>query len=268
MILRLELFPIRKDVSSNQEIIELKKKVNELQINLNYFNNFYLNTNIIEPVNLLDNKLMCFSDYELHDIELVMFYEKNKIVWLFDIIVKDNKKIYSTINSMREIEKKFIEENKNLSIDDNFIVKNIFSTWRSQGDVLYYKYNKQLFSKIRNHKIINKNNNFMTEEFQELQNECIIFYNLDFTENIEQLLFLPDTIKRLVFVRCNISKLKLSDKLSSISSIEFYISNINNIDNLSKNKFTQTIDIKLFFTPIQQLNKSLFSSNFTFSDQN
>jgi hypothetical protein len=275
LTLKFELYHIRQDISSNQEIITLKKKVNDLQIKLNkysFLDNFYFDSNIIEPVSLLDDNTICFSDNNMNYIALNMFYKIKhvnnntcegyilNIINQENILLLDYSNIHFATKLLNNIQANMYYINTTSSLI-NFINKidiNVLNNITKE-----YTVN----SEIKNYRILDKSNNFMNENFMELKNKCIIFCNLDFTKNIDQLLFLPKTIQRLVFVDCKIDKLILCNSFKQLNSIEFYGCKVTNIDNLAKNNIKQKFTVTLFFTPITPLNKSLFSSNFNFIEE-
>jgi hypothetical protein len=63
--LQLLFHPVRKDISVNQEVIDLKKYVRKLE---NKFKGFHFNNNLSQPLSYHNNGSMIFSDIDLNTI--------------------------------------------------------------------------------------------------------------------------------------------------------------------------------------------------------
>jgi hypothetical protein len=221
--LKLDIFPIRKDLSTNAEIIELKKNINNFEkkisilentINLFNIHNFIFNDNLLIPINLSYKDPLCLSKINLLNINL--FY-------------------ISTIANHVEL-----INNKNKS-------KISYSDFQS---------NSISRLSLNSYKLLNYNiNNFNNfSKFKLLQSEYIIFYEINITD--EMLNNLNNNITKLIFVKCLINVENLYN--NNIINIHFYKCIIKNIDGF---KIINTeSNINFYSTPNDNINKSLFSS--------
>ena len=221
--LKLDIFPIRKDLSTNAEIIELKKKINNFEnkisilentINLFNIHNFIFNDNLLIPINLSYKDPLCLSKINLLNINL--FY-------------------ISTVGNHVEL-----INNKNNS------------------NISYSEFQSNSVSRLslNSYKLLNYNiNNFNNfSKFKLLQSEYIIFYEINITD--EMLNNLNKDIVKLIFVECLINVDNLYN--NNINNICFFKCTIKNIDGFKI--INKDANMYFYSTPSDNINKSLFSS--------
>jgi hypothetical protein len=223
----LDIYPIRKDLSTNTEIIELKKKVNKLE---NIISNFYDHTNFIfdnssiMPLNLSYTQPLCFSNLDNLMLNILVGYHQN-ISSHYGFPFKD---IYST---------------------DTINMSNYKSPTPNGSEYTFQYYNKN--------KIVNYNIKILANKLyllKKLKVSQLIFYNINFEINDTVLEHLQTPI--LFFINCTINFTK--NIKTTFTKIYFYSCTIKTIDGLSNNKTSSTIEIagRTF-----SLNTSLFPSN-------
>ena len=229
--LKLDIFPIRKDLSTNTEIITLKKKISILEntINMINFNNFIFNDNLLIPINLSYKGPICLSKINLLNINL-FYLDNNSNVYLIN--------------------------NNNSRWDFNTFQNNCFS--RLSGN----KY------KLINYNINNFNN---FSKFKLLQSEYIIFYEINITDemlnnlnkDIVKLIFVEclinvdnlynNNINNICFFKCTIKNIDGFKIINKDANMYFYSTPS---DNINKSLFSSLVkfDIKSTSTGSIEIN--------------
>jgi hypothetical protein len=238
--LKLDIFPIRKDLSTNSEIISLKKTINNLE---NKINNLEKNNiNNLKKINTLENitnrfniynnyGCVCFSKLDLYTISILYTIDRGIANDFAYIISEQDIKNPKDINEKGVIN---INQMRNLSAYNHM------------------KYNVVM----HNNKILNYNYNIYYDiDFKLLNLSSIIFYNIDIIDaeyindkinikfNINKL---NDKIKKIIFVNCKINiTASKGKKFNKICHIYFYKCNIISIDGLYNTNITiKIIDTK------------------------
>ena len=230
--LKLDIFPIRKDLSTNAEIITLKKHINYLENNImKIINNFIFHDNLTNPINISYKGPICLSNINAELINLI-----------FTIPYDNQKIIQYLINGNIDIIK--IYEN---------IMDNTFQYMNEHG------LTNVLINILNQYRIKNYNFNIIQEHLKLLQSEYIIFYKINITDKIIN--ELNDNIIKIIFVECLINVDNLYN--NKINDVHFYICTIENMNGF---KIMNMIsNIYFYCTPDNNINKNLFSSlvNFT-----
>jgi hypothetical protein len=227
--LKLDIFPIRKDLSTNAEIITLKKHINYLENNImKIINNFIFHDNLTNPINLSYKGPICLSNInaELINLIFVIYYNNIPIEYLINGNIDIIKIYYNMCKSERLT---------------NYETSNVF------------------INVLNNYRIKNYNFNIIQEHLKLLQSEYIIFYKINITDKIIN--ELNDNIIKIIFVECLINVDNLYN--NKINDVHFYICTIENMNGF---KIMNMIsNIYFYCTPDDNINKNLFSPlvNFT-----
>ena len=221
--LKLDIFPIRKDLSTNSEIITLRKKINILEHKINILENSILN-----PI-YCNTGCVCFSELNIYSICLIYLYNNpSNLNKNYAYIISDHDIIDVTDFNDKNVLNVYDIINKNYSYFDSFY---------------HYSYNKINKEKILNYNIYNIN-------FELLNLSSIIFYDLDITDDIIN--NLNDKIIKIIFVKCKINVEKFKD--NKIANIFFYMCDIKSFDGFYNMEFLQTI--KFISTNTTNINKN------------
>jgi hypothetical protein len=215
--LKLDIFPIRKDLSTNTEIITLKKKISILEntINMINFNNFIFNDNLLIPINLSYKGPICLSKINLLNINLFYLDNTNNYFYLIN--------------------------------NDNSYWTNHDFTNNCLARLSVNKY------KLINYNINNFNN---FSKFKLLQSEYIIFYEINITDkmlnnlnkDIVKLIFVEclinvdnlynNNINNIHFYKCTIKNIDGFKNINKEANMYFYSTPS---DNINKSLFSSLV---------------------------
>jgi hypothetical protein len=202
----LDIFPIRKDLSTNTEIITLKKKISLLEntINIINVNNFIFNDNLLIPINLSYKYPICLSKINLLNINL--FYMADSYSYLINNNTQNSESdfINSLINRLSFNKYKIINYNVN-----NFNNYNNFKLLQSEY-IIFYEIN------ITDDILNNLNNDITKLIFV----KCLI--------NVENLN--NNNIINIRFYKCTIKNIDGFKIIKTDSHIYFYSTPDNNIN--------------------------------------
>jgi len=234
--LKLDIFPIRKDLSTNAEIITLKKTINNLQKINKIIDNFIFHDNLTNPINLSYKGPICLSNINAELINLIFskpYQEGDNAEYL----------INSNINITKIMD----------SIARGAIFCNYYNDCGDGVRSIFFR------DALNPYRIKNYNFNIIQEHLKLLQSEYIIFYKINITDKIIN--ELNDNITKIIFVECLI----IVDNLynNKINELHFYICKIENMNGF---KIMNMIsNIYFYCTPEDNINKKLFSPlvNFT-----
>jgi len=266
----LDIFPIRKDLSTNTEIITLKKTIKYLENKINNLEKNNINNSekinkLLNIPNIYNNHgCVCFSKLDLYSINMVYCNSS------YGHIISEQDIINPTDLSEKGV----------VNIND-FMNNYIFNYYKSAS---YHKINT---NKILNYNIHNNIN------FELLNLSSIIFYDIDIytdtdTDNLDDndhdsdlddnkshdndslcinrllkddshcnfnINKLNDKIKKIIFVNCKIN-INTINNLKNCHRIIFYKCNIISIDGLYK---YMTITIKIIDTKTDNIMVPRFS---------
>ena len=235
--LKLDIFPIRKDLSTNTEIIALKKHINYLENNIiknnlekinkleNIINNFIFHDNLINPINLSYKGPICLSNINTELINLVFSIPDANI----ELLINNN--------------------NMNMNMNINILKEYDYKDLKSFKIPLINKY-----------KIKNYNFDLLQDNFKLLQSQYIIFYKINITDKIIN--ELNNNIIKIIFVECLINVDNLYN--NKINELYFYKCTIENMNGF---KIMNMIsNIYFYCTQDNNVNKNLFSRLVTFNN--
>jgi hypothetical protein len=225
------LLPIRKDISTNAQIIELKKKVLYLENKLErfkYFDSFYFHSNLSELINFNNTVNMSFTDEYLDSHYCKGFGRK---------LVINNS---------------YYEKREFSYLLHRYDEGRLGAPSLSKSYDLYTLFDR---SKVKNINILDRTKSFMTEDFKKLKTKNMMFMNCKNNINLENL---PLTTEILLFLNCdiiNFDKIKIFPK--KIYLLDCRINNINKLKKADSEIFVNIVKD----TKIEDFDKSCFPAN-------
>jgi hypothetical protein len=271
--LKLDIFPIRKDLSTNSEIISLKKTINNLE---NKINNLEKNNiNNLKKINTLENitnrfniynnyGCVCFSKLDLYTISILYTIDRG-IANDFAYIISEqdiknpkdiNEKGVININAMRSNLSAYNHMKYNVVMHNNKILNYNYN--------IYYDIDFELLNLSS---IIFYDINIIDDEFDDNEtdnselddndsgdskNNHYMFtnYKVNYMFNINQL---NDKIKKIIFVNCKIY-INTIKKLNERCHMYFYRCEIISIIGL----YNTNITIKIIDTKTDNILDNIF----------
>jgi hypothetical protein len=259
--LDFELLPIRKDISNNQEIIDLKRTVKHLLNkvkNLSFLEKFYNHENLCDLIPYEGYENMMFSPSDERTI-----YSLVSIHNYFDGHNRGVNGILNFIdNHMERLNGNFFTEMRKTSFEDIMRLLRCSST---STNFL----NKNLF--INNFRVIKKSELFTNENFRNIKCKILVFNEL----NNLVFWFLPSCLEKIVLINCNFDNFKSmridssnygddsTTYLKNLSHVVLCNCTFKDLDSFKNCKNKIKIDI-YGNKPI--INKSLFGSNITINE--